>query len=292
MPILHYKEDLKIYLNVYFFSLHLLIHKKSYIIILENIRIVIIMSLPVDERLLTAQLNLIKEREKVIAQKRQLLEQFRTFALNKLRTCGQPFKVQFREMNGDPKVSYRDLNIGDEFLLKYGSFTFDPKTGLISDYVRTEIHETKISEDFDELIAVSTKQHRVFRELQNTLENVTDLEKKQIEKSIEKKVDTILVGIFKGELRFSDQEFQQLVNMNIALEKELQELNIRINALKIINSSADVVMTDGNNQSFEPKEKSNRPNILDFLKDSWGVDPSLAVVALSQPEQEEHKRMK
>jgi len=193
------------------------------------------MSLPVDERLLTAQVYLVKQRNLVLERKKELYEQFRTFALNKLITQGHPFKIKYRAINGDVKKGYKDLEMGEEFFLEYGCFTFDPKTSLLTDYVRTEFRESKRTDNFDELIVTSTKKPRIIRKTKQNLNIATDIERSKVEALIRKKVDNILIGIFKGELSFDDLAFKRLVASNIALEKELQELNTRISAVSIVN---------------------------------------------------------
>ena len=89
------------------------------------------MNLPVDERLLIAQADLIKQRAVLMDRKRQLYEQFRAFALNKLKTHGQEFQIKFRSINGSLSLKYRELGMNEDFFLIYGNFTFDPKTDLI-----------------------------------------------------------------------------------------------------------------------------------------------------------------
>lgn len=213
------------------------------------------MDLPVDERLLMAQFHLTNQREEILTKKRQLYGQFRAFALNKLKTYGQPFQVKFRAINGDVDTKYRHLSMGEDFFLEYGSFIFDPKTSLITNYVRNEFKGTKTEEDFNILVEKEFKKLRRLLEPELSLNNVSPLEKGEVRKMMQQKVDEILLGIFSGKLGFSDPDFKALVTMNIALEKELQELNTRIGALNIINNSSGVTMTDNGDEPLEPKPK-------------------------------------
>lgn len=190
-----------------------------------------------DESLVLAQSNLIKKRELILEQKRQLYEQFKDFALNKLRTHGKPFIVKYRAINGDFKKGYNDLSIGEAFLLEYASFTFNPKNNLLSNYVRTEFRETKTTEAFDELIETTTSRPHIFRKSQQTIMNANNLEKEKIEEMLQKKVDRILERIFSGELVFDSEEFRQLLDENAKLDERLQQLNTRIEALKIVNAN-------------------------------------------------------
>ena len=119
------------------------------------------MSLSVDEKLVMTQLNLtserallIKRKERLENRKLELLDNFREFALNQLKKCGKPFRVRFRSINGDPGLNYDDLEMGQEFFLEYGNFTYDPKRELLTNYERTEFRETKTTEVFDELIDI------------------------------------------------------------------------------------------------------------------------------------------
>ena len=254
------------------------------------------MSLPIDKRLLTAQYYLIEQREAVRTRKRQLYEQFRAFALNKLKTHGQPFTVRFRSIDGDPGLKYKEVDMGDEFCLVYGSFDFDPKTNLMTNYIRNEFSGTKTAEDINDLINKTTSNLRQFRKQQQTLDNAAELERIQIERQMQRKVDKILTGIFKGKLGFDDPAFQTLVEMNIALERELQELNTRVAAVEIINSGAEINRVDTNDRGFgfgfandddiDFGPARSGTAIIDFLKESFptGGDPALAVMALGQSE--------
>ena len=200
------------------------------------------MNLPKDERLLMVQFSLTQERKVVMARKRQLFEQFKAFALNQLKTYGEPFKVTFRSINGQPTTKYVDLEMNDDFYLVYGSFSFDPKTNLITNYVRNEFRSKKTQEDISKL---ADGQLIPVREEQKPLESATELEKSRIDKAMNEKVENILNGIFDGKLGFNDPAFKTLVEMTISTEQELQQLDTRIAALDIVN----------NGTMFEPENK-------------------------------------
>ena len=162
------------------------------------------MSLPVDERLVTAQLNLMKDRDRLLTRKKELLSQFRKFALKKIKTNGQPFKIRYRAINGDEQMSYEEIELGQPFFLEYGSFTFEPKTGLLKDCERTELRAIKTSEDFDEFAKTTTSRPLVVRKLQQNIGIAAVIEREKIEKKMQKRVDKILTGIFTNKLSFDD----------------------------------------------------------------------------------------
>ena len=187
--------------------------------------------------------------------KRQLYEQFRAFALNKLKTHGQEFQIKFRSINGSLSLKYRELGMNEDFFLIYGNFTFDPKTDLISNYVRNEFISKKTEEDFNDLIAKEPGKLRRFLKIQQTLDNARRLERIRINQEMKKKVDKILMGIFKGDLSFSDPEFKELVTMSIILERDLQELNTRIATLDLINSNSGLSANVLDDKPLESKSK-------------------------------------
>lgn len=242
------------------------------------------MALPVDERLLTAQYYLIKQKEVLIARKRELYQKFREYALNKLKAQGKPFQVKFRAINGDSKIKFKELEMGEEFFLQYGKFIFDPKTNMITNYIRSEFRGTKTDEDVNKLMTEAKKQLHRFGRIQQTMALSSDLEIAKINEKMQQKVDEILAGIFKGELSFNDPAFNTLVEMNIALEKELQELNTRIAAVSIVTGSSDLDIVDNDNKTMENESSNNRMAMVEFLKENlrMGADPSLAAVALNQ----------
>ena len=72
---------------------------------------------------------------------------------------------------------------------------------------------------------------------------------------MKKKVDKILMGIFKGDLSFSDPEFKELVTMSIILERDLQELNTRIATLDLINSNSGLSANVLDDKPLESKSR-------------------------------------
>lgn len=220
------------------------------------------MSLPVDERLISVEKNLVAERDKLLTKKVQLLEKFQSFVLNKLKTSGKTFKVEFHAINGNQSIFYNDLNMHDEFVIQCGSFIFDPKTNLLTNYVRIEYRETKTFVEFDDLFNNSKNKPRVFRKFQQPLAKASELEKSRVNEIMQKKVEKILEGIFNGKLRFSEPEFEQLVTENSDLEGQLQEINTRIAALGMIN---------GSSVSPQPKQEKKHP-IIQFLEEEGRLD--------------------
>lgn len=225
------------------------------------------MSLSVDEKLVMTQLNLtserallIKRKERLENRKLELLDNFREFALNQLKKSGKPFRVRFRSINGDPGLNYDDLEMGQEFFLEYGNFTYDPKRELLTNYERTEFRETKTTEVFDELIDKSTSRPRIYKKSQQTKANATELERTKIDNIMNKKVNKLLTGMFLGEISFDDPQFKDLKDSVISvvttineLEIQLETLNTRIEALDIINRSAGVDIVP--NEPYESKTR-------------------------------------
>lgn len=210
------------------------------------------MSLPLDERLVSAQLGLTSEINKLLKRKRvleqrqeELLEEFRQFALAQFKKNGKPFRVKFRSINGDPGLNYSDLEMEQEFCLEYGNFIFDPKTELMTDYERTEVRDVKIAEDFDEFIEKTTSRPRIFKKAKQKLSNASEVEKTRIQNIMRKRVDKLLLGIFNNEISFEDPKFRELKDANrvlvstiTELENQLKTLEIRRDALEIINRSS------------------------------------------------------
>lgn len=200
------------------------------------------MSLPVDDRFVSAQLNLIKQRDGLLKRKKQLLSEFRAFATKKIKTHGTPFRIKYRAINGDVKKYYQDLEIGEQFFLECGSFTFDPKTSLLRDCERIELKAVKTVDDFDEFTKTTTSRPFIIKKRQQNLSLAAEIEREKIAEKMQRKIDKILVGIFKNELSFEDPEFKRLVDATVAIEQELRELNTRIAALDMVNTTSGIDM--------------------------------------------------
>ena len=184
--------------------------------------------------------GLIIEKGEILNRQIKLAEDFLTYALNKLENNGKAFEVTYRLLNDSETLSYDDLKIGDSFLIKAARFKYDPQTEMIIDYKRMEFREIKQPGSFDDLLAKlnqnksGAKIRRYFKPRQS-VKLATEFEQRKINVMMIKKANKIVKGIFKGDLVFDDHEFRTLIATNIALQKELERIEARIEALNLNN---------------------------------------------------------
>lgn len=192
------------------------------------------MILPVDQNMLYMETKLVEEKNAIIIQKQQLLEEFKKYAQKKLKEQGKIIDIKYKLMNNEEDLVFRNLEMGSDFKFERINFSYDPKTDLVSNY-STEVYiGTKKTDSFLENINVQPKR-TMYQDFSLTRARQLDQEKVALQKK--KITDKILMGIFQGELVFDDEEYKFLVRKNIALEQEYQRVNKRLNALDITNKN-------------------------------------------------------
>lgn len=192
------------------------------------------MILPVDQNMLYMETKLVEEKNAIIIQKQQLLEEFKKYAQKKLKEQGKIIDIKYKLMNNEEDLIFKNLEMGSDFKFERINFSYDPKTDLVSNY-STEVYiGTKKTDSFLENINVQPKR-TMYQDFSLTRARQLDQEKVALQKK--KITDKILMGIFQGELVFDDEEYKFLVRKNIALEQEYQRVNKRLNALDITNKN-------------------------------------------------------
>ena len=186
-----------------------------------------------DNELLT-KTELIEKRKKIMNEKMQLLQQFKTYVLRYLKKSGEPFEIEYELINNDPKISFKDLKIGTKFIYEKIYFKFNLQTELITGYLKNHYGQlTKLyDKDGDEKIQQVDKgcdieniRPRPIRRLQTNLSMISDFERQKIIERIQLEVNNMLEQIFKGKIRFDDPEFIKLVKINLYLERQKQEID-------------------------------------------------------------------
>lgn len=198
------------------------------------------MSLSADQKLVQMETTLRKERDEILSKQRQLLNEFKIYALKKLKELGKPIKIQYRSNNGNEDVIYKNLKIGEEMNFGVVSFEYDPKTEIISEHSQRIIKGKKQTENFVENMNMAGNSFTSQKSEPYSLSKASDVDKKKVSEEIEKRINDILRAIFKWQLVFEDDEYKRLVVTNIALVKELERLNTRINALSLINGTNSI----------------------------------------------------
>lgn len=198
------------------------------------------MSLSMDEKLIQMEANLRNERKEIIKKKMQLLKDFRMYALKKVKQSGRPFEVGYRSLNGSESLLYNRLNIGGDINLVTIFFKFNPQTQIISDYSKRVFKGKKQKEDFRENMSMPGNSYDVETREPYHLNYADDSDKAIIFNELRKQADELLMRVFKGRLKYDDDEYKRLVATNVALEEELQRLETRINALNLINDSSNL----------------------------------------------------
>lgn len=189
------------------------------------------MSIQIDDRMLDLQNQLLASRQNILEQRRKLLSEFTNYAYEIFQKFGKPVFIKYSLMNNSEKLKYVDLHMEERYALKIISFLYVPQTNQLIDYVEKFQNGEKKDSDFlanmnKNGLGMEVKQHQ-----EHSFDDAQPLDKVKIAIERKKIVKGILEGIFSGQLVFSDEEYKRLVQTNIAIDKELQRLNTRIDSL-------------------------------------------------------------
>ena len=198
------------------------------------------MASSVDDKLIELEASLRRQRNDIVNKKIQLLNSFRSYALTKVQEIDRTFEIEYNEINGIENALYTFLNIGDDANVIHIYLKFNPKTGIISDYSKSVFRGKKFKHDYAENKTMPGNSHSVQTKAPHYLKDADDIDKSIISRELNKKTDELLIRIFKGRLMYEDDEFKRLVDINAAIELELQRLDSRIEALSTINGSSDM----------------------------------------------------
>lgn len=196
------------------------------------------MGLADDQSMIIMEDRLNAEREEILKQKRQLLQDFRSYALKKLKEMGKPIDISYSTVNDSETLKFADLNIGDDINIEIKGFKFDPKTDMITDYFKKVFSGKKQVPDFDQNVKLPGNTFSRKLISPHLISQATECNVRKINEAKEKRVNNILSGIFSGQLVFDDDEYRALVTRNRAIAQELSRLDTRIQALNIINSQS------------------------------------------------------
>lgn len=197
------------------------------------------MSLQVDDKMLDLQNQLLASRQDILEQRKKLLSEFTNYAYEMFQKHGLPVFIKYSLMNGSEKLKYTDLHMGERYELKIISLLYVPQSNQLIDYVEKFQNGEKTDSDFlanmnKNGLGMEVKQHQ-----DHCFDDAKPLDKVKISMERKRIVKGILEGILTGRLVFSDEEYKRLVQTNIAIDKELQRLNARIDSLNISEPYSD-----------------------------------------------------
>ena len=189
------------------------------------------MGLEVEERMLDLENQLLSSREEILLQRKKLLSEFTNYAYEIFQKFGAPVFIKYSLMNNSENLKYVDLGMDEKYELKIISFSYMPQSNQIIDYVEKTQSGEKKDPDFLANMNKSGKGMEVRTHQDKSFDDALPLDKVKISIERKKVVKGILEGIFSGRLVFPDEEYKRLVKTNIAIDKELQRLNARIDSL-------------------------------------------------------------
>ena len=133
--------------------------------------------------------------------------------------------INYRMINGDEKLNYTGLNLGDDFCLEIVSFNVEPNTGMIIDYKKTILNGKKQKENWDENLRMPGISCSKQQKQSHHYSKANEKDREKAKNAIDKELNQLIVQTFGVERTpedpmFNDPKFKELYEENIRLKQE------------------------------------------------------------------------
>jgi len=174
----------------------------------------------------------------------QLLEKMRNYVEGKY-DLDTEITISYRMINGDEKLNYKDLKLGETFELNLVTFNLDPHIGMISNYTKTIFKGKKQKENWDENLKMPENSYTRQKKNPHHYSRTSEFDRVKSETAIKKEIDRLVMQIFSVERKpddpmFNDPEFKKLYEEYIALKQETIRSAHEIDYLRKNNNQQNI----------------------------------------------------